>query len=674
MTGSGPADLLLLNVSNYPGLPIYPYAFIQVSAVARRHGTSVRRMDLSGVDHRHWPGLLRAALASAAPKIIGVHLRQVDSLNSWDYDTQLAEHHPGSNDHEPADRDKRPTQIRTAYFPANDTRTLIATLRSLTEIPVVVGGFGFTTHARRLVEFLAPDFGIQGEPDDFFAKLGDVLDGRALDTVDNLIYPTDRGYAFNRRVFYGPPQHPEYDDDILGDVHRFYGSPGIFAPDGPHLPVEVLRGCPCRCYFCTEPSVKGTGRRGRDIDVIMNDIEFLASRNVPRVWLVCSEINVGSNRLLLQLGERMHELNSRRPETPVIWSAYLLPAPQLRREEMRSLLAAGYRPGWNQVMSFDDDNLRATKVPYRTSHALQALVDWQDETKEYQAAGNFSVDLPGWRPLRGHGQRLDLFLGNSYADAKTVSTTLEVVNSTGLAGRYDGAQITHATRIFDNGAADITGTPASMYSVGPHGILPERDLLYPTFHYPDELVARLGGRAEVDEFFTYVEDTLLSDGNRAAKDWTGFLVRAATEARITAWCSAAGAGSGGNGGAPVRDFFSPAHRPTATSQDAAMALVDELVCRHRPAVTRIFDYLGLPVNDDGGLPGTRYELLRHLFRRFGDERDLFAAIEADLGCAPESPEVFVLKYYLYRYDLRLRRDYCDIIFYNLSAAGDEVTA
>jgi hypothetical protein len=664
---NGPADLLLLNVSNYPGLPIYPYAFIQVSAVARRHGMTVHRLDLSGMDRRHWPNLLRTTLASVAPRIIGVHLRQVDSLNSWDYDTRPAGHAAGSVDLNPEDRDKRPTQIRTDYFPANETRDLISTLRTLTGVPVVVGGFGFTTHSRRLAEFLAPDFGIQGEPDDFFAKLDDVLDGRALDTVDNLIYRHDGSYAVNRRVFYGPPQHSEYDDAILGDVHRFYGSPGIFAPDGPHLPVEVLRGCPCRCYFCTEPSVKGTGRSYRDLDVVMAEIEFLASRNVPRIWLVCSEINVGSNRLLLQLGARMHELNSQRPDAPVIWSAYLLPAPPLDRTEMRLLLEAGFRPGWNQVMSFDDANLKATKVPYRTTHALQALVDWQDEGKAFQDAGNFSVDVPGWRPLRGHGHRLDLFLGNSYADAKTVSTTLHVVNSTGLARRYDGAQITNATRIFEKDSGQITGTADSVYSVGPQGVLPGRDLLYPTFHYADDLVERLGGRSAVDDFFAYVEDSLLSSGHLALKDWTGFVVRTVTRDRLSVWC-------GSRAEDLVRDLFSPAHRPTAGSRAATQSLVEWLVDRQRPAAVLLFEYLGLRIEKDGSLPGTGYELLRHLFYRFGEEADLLTAVEAELGWASDSPEMFVLKYYLYRYDLRLRRDYCDIIFHDLLTVGEGVTA
>lgn len=52
-------DLLLLSASNYPALPIYPYAFVQVSALAARHGLTTARLDLlhtpKGSGARCWP-------------------------------------------------------------------------------------------------------------------------------------------------------------------------------------------------------------------------------------------------------------------------------------------------------------------------------------------------------------------------------------------------------------------------------------------------------------------------------------------------------------------------------------------------------------------------------------------------------------------------------------------
>ena len=44
-----PMDILFINLTNWPGNPVYPYAFVQVSALARRAGLSVRRWDGLGL-------------------------------------------------------------------------------------------------------------------------------------------------------------------------------------------------------------------------------------------------------------------------------------------------------------------------------------------------------------------------------------------------------------------------------------------------------------------------------------------------------------------------------------------------------------------------------------------------------------------------------------------------
>ena len=47
-----PVDLLFINLSNWAGRPVYPYAFVQVSALARRAGLSVVRWDGLGLNRQ----------------------------------------------------------------------------------------------------------------------------------------------------------------------------------------------------------------------------------------------------------------------------------------------------------------------------------------------------------------------------------------------------------------------------------------------------------------------------------------------------------------------------------------------------------------------------------------------------------------------------------------------
>jgi len=51
--------VLLLNASNIDVFPVYPYSFIQVSAVARQAGIEVICKDLLGIPQKRWEQTVR---------------------------------------------------------------------------------------------------------------------------------------------------------------------------------------------------------------------------------------------------------------------------------------------------------------------------------------------------------------------------------------------------------------------------------------------------------------------------------------------------------------------------------------------------------------------------------------------------------------------------------------
>jgi radical SAM superfamily enzyme YgiQ (UPF0313 family) len=55
------------------------------------------------------------------------------------------------------------------------------------------------------------------------------------------------------------------------------------------VPVEISRGCPYSCAFCTEPHVKGRHTRYRDLDVVMAELDFLSARGVRGIWFVSTK-------------------------------------------------------------------------------------------------------------------------------------------------------------------------------------------------------------------------------------------------------------------------------------------------------------------------------------------------------------------------------------------------
>ena len=266
------ADLLLLNATNLPWRPIFPYAFVQVSAIARRNGLRVRTLDLLDVPRDRWRPLLRSHIDDARPRMIGLHIRQGDSVFLDDY--------------------YAPTAPTRNYFPIDDNRDLVATLRELCELPLIAGGFGFTTHAHRLFDHLGLDYGVQGDPDDVFARFDDVVHARELGSVRGLIHRADGATQLNERGYYEPFGGAEYTDEIFDQVVRFYGHAQLFGANPPTLPVEVMRGCPFRCFFCTEPYVKGKQFRYRDLDAVEADLDFLMHRHIRRFWMICSELDI----------------------------------------------------------------------------------------------------------------------------------------------------------------------------------------------------------------------------------------------------------------------------------------------------------------------------------------------------------------------------------------------
>lgn len=249
--------LLLFNASNMPSYPIYPYAFIQVPAIARRHGISVVCQDFLGIPESKLAQTVRTLIEQHDPGMILITLRNTDSVVSDDYE-----------------RDHPEAALGEAYFPIEQTRTLIVAIRSVTDLKIVLGGFGFSVMPEKLMEHLHPDLGVFGGPDGFFTHFEAVRGGNFA-AVPNLLYYQGEHLITNPRIHYPPCEQPEYTLDVIGAMMQFYErftKPGFIG-----APVEIMRGCPHGCVFCSEPHVLGKYVKYRDLSVVMGDIEMLVN-------------------------------------------------------------------------------------------------------------------------------------------------------------------------------------------------------------------------------------------------------------------------------------------------------------------------------------------------------------------------------------------------------------
>ena len=91
-------------------------------------------------------------------------------------------------------------------------------------------------------------------------------------------------------------------------------------------------------------------------------------------WFVCSEINLGSTDFSLSLAERMIKLNERLGSNPLTWKSYQLPR-WFSRKDLDVLYRSGFETAWNDVVSLDDAQLKKTRVPYHSKHAVKFIND-----------------------------------------------------------------------------------------------------------------------------------------------------------------------------------------------------------------------------------------------------------------------------------------------------------
>jgi hypothetical protein len=686
------SDLLLLNCSNLPWRPIYPYAFVQVSEVARRFGLQVSRLDMLEVDPRLWEPMLRRAIEEHQPRMVGIHLRQGDTLVHSDYDhVTLRKGAPPST---------------AGYFPVADSRKLVEVLRTLTRAPITIGGFGFTTHARRLVDHLQVDYGVQGCPDGFFARFEDAIAGRALESIPGLIHRRPEGYVFNERGYYAPATGTEYTGEIVGELLRFYSHAHLYGDNPTTIAIEVMRGCPFRCYFCSEPDVKGKRVSYRDLDVVEEEVRFLRRHHLRRFWFVCSELNIHGTDFAMQLAERVIRLNEEHKDQPRIeWTGYALPTMPV--SDLRVLQRAGYLGAMNEALSLDDENLKASGVPYRSRHTVAYLRGLLTTTEEVigKKGAEDEPPPPSIRDARGlyaarlakpHTGVLRLFLGNAHADEKTIYRSLELVDKEGLQEHYQEGGVVPATRVLDTREMQAFTSDETLVSYDRAGERPA-DLIWPTFLYPKFLRKRLGSVSAILEFFEFVSETFLSVAHRKKKDWGWFLsnhvsmagwrrlldgalqqdsaiaVSRAEPDGVRAIIDRAARGELSHESA-LRPLFSPPPREKEAWNHAALILLDHVFKTSSERTARVVAALGLPPGEGAHLPISEYKVMRLLYSRYSSLPELRADVLAQVSAPEDSVEALFLEYLLYANNVVLRPEYRELLFAPEATAGDEASS
>ncbi|MEG5061819.1 hypothetical protein QUB60_29135 [Microcoleus sp. A2-C5] len=664
-----PVDLLFINLSNWPGRPVYPYAFVQVSALARRAGLSVVRWDGLGLNRQQQLECITQLVTDHQPRAVAFTIRQADSTISDDYISP-----------DPKGSPKNP------WFPVEDTHAAIRRIREMSDAKIFVGGFTFTANPVSAAEYLQPDFGIIGEPDEFFPHFHEVLNGRT-EGISNLLYRADGQWRQNQRVFWGPFDDIEYTEDIIDEIFRFHGErelrnthladvPGLGTGDdsGRSIAIEISRGCPCACAFCCEPKVKGQTVRLRNLDAIEAEIHNLLKYGLRYYWFVCSELNFAKEHVLA-LAERVIRINESLPR-PIFWRSYFLPT-QFNKGELRLLLRSGLLLEQNGPFSdLSDQTLKQMREPYRARHAIAHIKDIIELNEE-----------PEFKYRRMPRWILWSWLGNPYASLDSVRTTLETFSKEKLDLQYDRAEGYPALRVYEclDGLPEDAKQKAII--VTQDNVTP-KTLIHPSFYYSRELVEHFGGIEEVHDFFRYAHETFLSRFYRLTRDWRFFarslgfsllleVVASLKDADLEAiqlppWVEHPDLGEldpthwRKRASVLLQKVNSPLEQLVNTTPrtneadpepDAGQAMLAFVLhatfSASRQEMAIVFEKLELPLDSEGYPPASSYLTLSTLMRFHATEASVLEAVKKDF--TPKQLALF--RYYLYAINVRLEPKY-----------------
>ncbi len=651
-----PLDILFLNLSNWPGNPVYPYAFVQVSALARRAGLSIRRWDGLGLSREQQLACITDLVRQHRPRAVGFTVRQADSTIADDYVGAKAQTVPG-------------------WFPLEDTRAAMERVREISSAKILVGGFTFSVNPVSAAKYLEPDFGIVGEPDDLIAHFDEVMTGRT-EGIANLLYRCDAQWQQNERIYYGPLDDLEYTPEIIDEIVAFHGErplrathlapvPGLNTADdtGRAIAVEISRGCPCQCAFCCEPLVKGRTLRLRDLDVVEAEVRGLLRHGLRYLWFVCSELTF-TKAHVLDLAERLIRIN-RDLDLPIYWRAYFLPV-KFNKDEFRILLRSGLMLEQNGPFSdLSNETLAQMHEPYRVKHALAHVRDLMELNEEPEFAHRKMERWILWA-----------WLANPYSTRASVRETLDTFAALGLDLHYDVAEGYPALRVYEglrHLPADthqrteiVTGDPDTPKSI-----------IHPAFCYSRDLLEHFGDVDRLHDFLFYAHQTLLSRHYRATRDWVGWSLQrppaqlAALLAPITAqplsmppWVDHPDLGA-----CHPKRWYAPAYRcweqagrdwmrlcldlegRDAASRNAMVAaLLHQGFAHHYAGQSRPFAELGLVQAGAAAPIASPYGALVRLLPRFTDEQALYRHVAQGHGELASA----LLRYYLFALNLRLR--------------------
>jgi radical SAM superfamily enzyme YgiQ (UPF0313 family) len=225
--------LVFANTEQF-NMPVMPLGLACVAEAVKYAGHDVVMLDL--MSEMDVPVTLKKAIGEFCPDCIGISVRNIDDQT-----------------------------MESPKFLLGTVKEVVSACRGLSEVPIVLGGAGYSMFPESALAYLDGDFGIEGE--------GEVAFPALLTRLENGDDPG--GIPGLHARGHGPhePKKMSRNLDIfpLPDI-------SVFSASAPHdqepwIPVQTRRGCALKCSYCSTAAIEGLFLRKRSPEIVVAWLE-----------------------------------------------------------------------------------------------------------------------------------------------------------------------------------------------------------------------------------------------------------------------------------------------------------------------------------------------------------------------------------------------------------------
>jgi radical SAM superfamily enzyme YgiQ (UPF0313 family) len=246
--------LLLSANTETINMPVLPLGMACVAGATQAAGHDVKVVDLLGQEDIL--AAIEVAIQESRPEVIGISVRNIDDQS-----------------------------LERQIFLLKMVKEVVSACRSLSDVPIVLGGAGYSIFPKSALAYLEADMGIQGEGEWAFVTLLERLGRNADLTCISGLYLPEKGLqgkmSYERNLDKMPLPLPG-----MGQWSLPQKNPEIW------LPFQTRRGCPMGCSYCSTATIEGRIIRKHSPARVIDAISRYVDAGIHRFFFVDNTFNL----------------------------------------------------------------------------------------------------------------------------------------------------------------------------------------------------------------------------------------------------------------------------------------------------------------------------------------------------------------------------------------------